>query len=72
MLSVMSFTPVQVEGTATDSFLDWDFSVDEVLLGSICESVDEMEGVSVGTTVVLSRDAELPAADEQWLPFDNG
>ena len=41
-------------------------------MGSVCESVHEMEEVSVGTTVVLSRDVELQAADEEWLPLDIG
>ena len=83
MSLMTSFTPVQSEGTVTHSV--WDFSGDEVLLasgwhlageeaivGSVCESVDDMEEVSAGTTVVLLRDVELLAAEEEWLPLDIG
>ena len=41
-------------------------------MGSVCESVDDMEEVSAGMTVVLLRDVELLAAEEEWLPLDIG
>ena len=70
MLSMTSFTPVQGEGSPTDSFWDssgddvllisgWHLASEEVMLGSICESVEEIEEVSVGMTVVLSRCQQL-------------
>ena len=42
------------------------------MLGSVCESVDEIEEVSVGMTVALSREEETLAADEEWLSLGTG
>ena len=37
------------------------------MLGSSCESVDEMDDVSVGVTVTLSGDIRVPVDDDEWL-----
>ena len=42
------------------------------MLGSICERVDEIEEVSVGMAVVLSRQVETSAADEDWPSLGTG
>ena len=41
------------------------------MVGSSCESVEEMVDISsVGVVVALSRDGEAPAVDDEWLELD--
>ena len=37
------------------------------MLGSGCELVDEIDEISVGTRVMLSRDVEVSETDVEWL-----
>ena len=42
------------------------------MLGSSCESVDEIDDVSVGVEVTLSGDVEVPVGDDERLELDCG